>query len=306
MSAPARRSRLAGLGFTALWIIGFTVFLCYPMVASFYYSFCDYSILTSPVFIGLENYQKLAADDVFWLSLKNTLIYAGFSVPLGMVVSLALALLLNVEVKGRAFFRTIFYLPSIVPIVAATMLWLWIFNGQYGVLNWVLRPIVGMFGASPPAWLGDPAWSKPALILMSLWGVGNSMVIFLAGLQDVPKELYESAAIDGASPWRRFWHITLPTISPVVFFNLVMGIIGSMQVFTQVWVIGSAIGPNLNPLDGYPSRSTLMYTVYLFATAFYDLRMGYASALAWVLFVLIALLTWVATRFANRRVHYQS
>ena len=301
-----RRSGLAGLGFMALWIIGFSVFLLYPMVASLYYSFCDYSILTSPVFIGLENYDKLVQDDVFWLSLKNTLIYAGFSVPLGMVVSLSLALLLNVEVRGRAFFRTVFYLPSIVPIVAATMLWLWIFNGQYGVLNWVLRPIVALFGASPPAWLGDPAWSKPALILMSVWGVGNSMVIFLAGLQDVPKELYESAAIDGASPWRRFWHITLPTISPVVFFNLIMGIIGSMQVFTQVWVIGSAIGPNLNPLDGYPSRSTLMYTIYLFATAFYDLRMGYASALAWVLFILIAVLTWLATRFANRRVHYSN
>jgi multiple sugar transport system permease protein len=304
MNSRHRRRGWTGWAFTSLWIVGFGVFLLYPVVASFYYSFCDYSILTSPVFIGLENYEKLVQDDVFWLSLKNTVIYAGFSVPLGMVVSLALALLLNVEVKGRAFFRTIFYLPSIVPIVAATMLWLWIFNGQFGILNWVLRPIVGLFGGTPPAWLGDPAWAKPALILMSLWGVGNSMVIFLAGLQDVPKELYESAAIDGASPWRRFWHITLPTISPVVFFNLVMGIIGSLQVFTQVWVIGSAIGPNLNPLDGYPSRSTLMYTIYLFSTAFYDLRMGYASALAWVLFIIIAVLTWLATRAANRRVHY--
>jgi multiple sugar transport system permease protein len=304
MSSRNRSRGWTGWAFTALWIVGFGVFLLYPVVASFYYSFCDYSILTSPVFIGLENYEKLVQDDVFWLSLKNTVIYAGFSVPLGMVVSLALALLLNVEVKGRAFFRTIFYLPSIVPIVAATMLWLWIFNGQFGILNWVLRPILGLFGGTPPAWLGDPAWAKPALILMSLWGVGNSMVIFLAGLQDVPKELYESAAIDGASPWRRFWHITLPTISPVVFFNLIMGIIGSLQVFTQVWVIGSAIGPNLNPLDGYPSRSTLMYTIYLFSTAFYDLRMGYASALAWVLFIIIAVLTWLATRAANRRVHY--
>lgn len=301
-----RRYRWAGPAFTALWMVGFTVFLLYPMVASLYYSFCDYSILAGPVFVGLENYRTITRDEVFWLSLKNTLIYAGFSVPLGMVVSLALALLLNVEVRGRAFFRTVFYLPSIVPIVAATMLWLWIFNGQFGLLNWVLRPVIGLFGATPPAWLGDPDWAKPALILMSVWGVGNSMVIFLAGLQDVPKELYESAAIDGAGSWRRFWHITLPSISPVVFFNLIMGIIGSLQVFTQVWVIGSAVGPNLNPLEGYPARSTLMYTVYLFATAFYDLRMGYASALAWVLFLIIALLIWLATRFASRRVHYSS
>ncbi len=304
MKRRSRRARWAGPAFTALWMVGFSVFLLYPMVASLYYSFCDYSILTGPVFVGLENYRNLAQDEVFWLSLKNTLIYAGFSVPLGMVVSLSLALLLNVEVRGRAFFRTVFYLPSIVPIVAATMLWLWIFNGQFGLLNWVLRPVVALFGGTPPAWLGDPDWAKPALILMSLWGVGNSMVIFLAGLQDVPKELYESAAIDGASAWRRFWHITLPTISPVVFFNLIMGIIGSLQVFTQVWVIGSAVGPNMNPLEGYPARSTLMYAVYLFATAFYDLRMGYASALAWVLFLIIALLTWLATRFASRRVHY--
>lgn len=304
MSTLRKKGHWAGLGFVALWLVGFGVFLAYPVVASLYYSLCDYSILTSPVFIGLENYEKLVRDDVFWLSLKNTLIYAGFSVPLGMIVSLALALLLNVEVRGRAFFRTVFYLPSIVPVVAGTMLWLWIFNGQYGVLNWVLRPLVAIWGGSPPAWLNDPDWAKPALIMMSLWGVGNSMVIFLAGLQDVPKELYESASIDGASAWRRFWHITLPTISPVVYFNLVMGIIGAMQVFTQVWVIGSAVGPNLNPLEGYPSRSTLMYTIYLFSTAFYDLRMGYASALAWVLFIIIAVLTWLATKAADRRVHY--
>jgi multiple sugar transport system permease protein len=304
MTNRERRSFFSGLAFTSLWIIGFSVFLLYPIAASLYYSFCDYSILQEPVWIGLENYEKLVADDVFWLSLENTFIYAGFSVPLGMVVSLSLALLLNVEVRGRAVFRTIFYLPSIVPIVASSMLWLWIFNGQYGILNWFLEPVCRLFGTSPPAWLGDPAWSKPALILMSVWGVGNSMVIYLAGLQDVPKELYESAAIDGASPWRRFWHVTLPMISPVIYFNLIMGIIGSLQVFTQVFVIAGGIGANANPLEGYPARSTLLYTIYLFSTAFYDLRMGYASALAWVLFMIIAVLTWLATRTAGRRVHY--
>jgi multiple sugar transport system permease protein len=304
---PRERHRLfSGIGFTSLWIVGFSVFLLYPVLASLYYSFCDYSILTHPVFIGLENYKKLAHDDVFWLSLKNTVLYAAFSVPLGMMVSLALALLLNVEVKGRAFFRTLFYLPSIVPVVASSMLWLWIFNGQYGILNWVLRPVCALWGRAPPAWLGDPAWAKPALVLMSLWGVGNSMVIYLAGLQDVPRELYESAAIDGANRWQRFWHITLPVISPVVYFNLIMGIIGSLQTFTQVFVIAGGIGGNANPLEGSPARSTLLYTIYLFSTAFYDLRMGYASALAWVLFLLIAVLTWVATKAAQGRVHYSS
>ncbi|HTV19290.1 MAG TPA: sugar ABC transporter permease, partial [Polyangiaceae bacterium] len=202
------------------------------------------------------------------------------------------------------FFRAVFYLPSVVPVVASSMLWLWIFNGQYGLLNWLLRPILAWFGGAPPAWLRDPEWAKPALVLMSLWGAGNSMLIYLAGLQDVPKELYESADIDGAGAARRFWHITLPTISPVLYFNVIMGIIGALQVFTQVFVIAGGNGGNANPLEGSPARSTLFYSIYLFATAFYDLRMGYASALAWVLFVLVGALTLLARRLAGGRVHY--
>lgn len=304
MTARERREWLAGVGFTSLWIVGFGAFLLYPVLASLFYSFCDYSILEPPVFIGVDNYTKLLSDDVFWLSLRNTLIYAVFSVPLGTVVSLGLALLLNADIKGRAVFRTIFYLPSIVPLVASSMLWLWIFNGQYGLLNWVLRPVADLFGATPPAWLGDPAWSKPALVIMSLWGVGNSMIIYLAGLQDVPKHLYESASIDGATAWQRFWHITLPMISPVVYFNVIMGLIGALQVFTQVFVIAGGVGGNANPLEGSPSRSTLFYTIYLFSTAFFDLRMGYASALAWVLFVVVALLTALGTRASRGHIHY--
>lgn len=306
MTPGERRQLRSGLGFTSLWIVGFSVFLLYPVAASLFYSFCDYSVLQSPVWCGLENYQQLLTDGVFWVSLKNTLIYALFSVPLGMVVSLSLALLLNLDIRGRPFFRTIFYLPSIVPVVASSMLWLWIFNGQYGVLNAVLKPIVALWGATPPAWLADPAWSKPALILMSVWGVGNSMVIYLAGLQDVPKELYESASLDGAGPWQKFRHVTLPMISPVVYFNLIMGIIGSLQVFTQVFVIAGGLGGNANPLEGSPARSTLLYTIYLYSNAFFDLRMGYASAMAWVLFLIIAALTFLATRTAGRKVHYSS
>jgi multiple sugar transport system permease protein len=293
-----------GMAFTAPWIIGFSVFLAYPVLASLFYSFCDYSILKQPVFIGLDNYARLVHDDVFWLSLGNTLYYAALSVPLGVLVSLSLALLLHLPVRGRAFFRTVFYLPSVIPVVASSMLWLWIFNGQYGLLNWLLAPVCEWFGGTPPAWLKDPAWAKPALVLMSLWGVGNSMLIYLAGLQDVPKELYESADIDGASALRRFWHITLPTISPVLYFNVIMGIIGALQVFTQVFVIAGGNGVGADPLEGSPSRSTLFYTIYLFSTAFYDLRMGYASALAWVLFVLVAALTLLARKLAGGRVHY--
>jgi multiple sugar transport system permease protein len=305
MPSPARTRLLAGLGFTSLWIIGLSAFVLYPVLASLYYSFCDYSILQQPVWIGLENYQQLAGDQVFWISLRNTLIYAAVSVPLGVVVSLGLALLLNCDLRGRAFFRTLFYLPSIVPVVASSMLWLWIFNGEYGLLNATLAPVLGLWGGSPPSWLGDPDWAKPALILMSLWGVGNSMVIYLAGLQDVPRELYESSELDGAGAFRRFWHVTLPLISPVVYFNVIMGIIGAMQVFTQAFVLSAALNSGDGTL-GSPARSTLFYAVQLYSTAFQDLRMGYASAMAWIFFVIVASLTLIANAIAKRRVHYSN
>jgi multiple sugar transport system permease protein len=297
MTSREKRDLRCGLAFCAPWLIGLGAFTVYPIVASLFYSFCDYSVLQAPVWIGLENYRRMAGDAVFWQSLRNTLFYAALSLPLSMIVSLSLAMLLNTGVRGMTVFRVIFYLPSIIPVVAGSMLWLWIFNGQYGVLNWALRPILGLFGWTPPTWLADPVWAKPALVLMSLWGVGNSMVIYLAGLQDVPKELYESAEIDGASWWGRFWHITLPMISPVIYFNLIMGIIGTLQVFTVVFVMTG--GP-----EGEPARSTLFYALYLFSTAFYDLRMGYASAMAWMLFVLIVALTILATKLMQRRIHY--
>lgn len=300
MTARERRNFLTGLGFTSLWIVGLSIFTLYPVLASLYYSFCDYTILKSAVWCGLENYQELFHDDLFWKSLGNTLYYAVLSVPLGTVVSLSLALLLNFDVRGRALFRVFFYVPSIVPIVASSMLWLWIFNAQYGLINGALGPILSLFGKSPPGWFTDPTWAKPGLILMSLWGTGNAMIIYLAGLQDVPKELYEAAEIDGASAWRRFWHITLPCISPVIYFNVIMGVIGSMQIFTQAFIISDAANGGTGTFDGAPVRSLLFYTIYLFTTAFHDLRMGYASAMAYVLFVVIAALTWAATKL-NRR-----
>ena len=298
MTSGEKRNLRNGLLFCAPWFIGLGVFTAYPVIASLFYSFCDYSVLQSPVWCGIENYQRMATDVLFWKSLRNTLVFTLMALPMGLVVALALAVLLNTGVRGMPAFRTIFYLPSIVPLVASTMLWMWVFNGKFGLLNWFLQPLFGLFHAAPPAWLGDPDWAKPALALMSVWGVGNSMVIYLAGLQSVPRELYEAAEIDGAGAGRRFWHVTLPMISPVIYFNLVMGIIGTLQVFTQVFIMG---GP-----DGNPARSTLFYALYLFATAFYDLRMGYASAMAWVLFVIIVVLTLVATKLTEKRIHYAS
>jgi multiple sugar transport system permease protein len=294
---PRVRRFLTGLAFTLPWVLGLCTFTLYPVAASLYYSFCDYSVLQPAIWIGGENYRRLVQDGTFWISLENTLIYAGFSLPLGMIVALSLALLLNCRVRGTALFRTIFYLPSIVPVIASSMLWLWIFNPTSGLLNIALAPLFHVFGAAPPGWLADPAWAKPALILMSAWGVGNSMIIYLAGLQDVPEALYESAEIDGANKWQQFWHVTLPMIMPVVYFNLVMGIIGSLQIFTQVFVMTGGT-------EGQPAQSTLFYTPYLFATAFFDLRMGYASAMAWVLFCIIGLLTLAATKVLQKRLSH--
>ena len=268
--------------------------MLYPIAASVYFSFCDYSVLERPVWIGLENYTELLRDDIFWTSLVNTSYYAAVSLPLGMLVALALAILLNAKVRGLAVYRTIFFLPSILPVVAMSILWLWIFNGQYGVLNYTLG-LVGVPSRVLPTWLDSKAWAMPALILMGLWGVGYSVVIYLAGLQDVPVSLYESAEIDGASWWQKTVHITLPMLSPVIYFNLVMGIIGTFQIFAQPYIM----------TQGGPERATTFYTLYLYNRAFEDLRMGYASAMAWILFVIILVLTLLATKLSQRHVHYE-
>jgi multiple sugar transport system permease protein len=301
MTRNEKKQFRAGIGFTSLWIVGLAAFTAYPILASLYYSFCDYSILKSPVWIGLENYQQLAQDGLFWKSLRNTLFYAGLSVPLGTIVALGLAVLLNSEVRGKSAYRLLFFMPSIVPIVASSMLWLWIFNGQYGLMNGFLNLFLTPFGLHGPAWLADPAWSKPALVIMSLWGTGNAVVIYLAGLQNVPMELYEAAEIDGASAWQRFVHVTLPSIAPVVAFNGIMALISAMQLFAQAYIMSEGANGNGNASDGNPARSTLFYTIYLFSTAFQDLRMGYASAMAYILFLITAALTWAAARFSRGR-----
>jgi multiple sugar transport system permease protein len=211
-----------------------------------------------------------------------------------MALAIAVALLLNTKVRGMAVYRTIFFLPSIVPTVAMAILWLWIFNGQYGVLNYTLS-LLGVPGPQLPTWLQSPTWAMPALILMGLWGIGYSVVIYLAGLQDIPVSLYESAEIDGANWWQKTWHITVPMLSPVIYFNLIMGIIGTFQIFAAPYIM----------TGGGPERATTFYTLHLYNLAFEDLRMGTACAMAWILFLLILALTLLATKVSQRHVHYE-
>jgi len=291
MTRGERRDLLIGLAFISPWILGFLVLTLYPVLASLYYSFCDYDVLSSPIWIGALNYRDMLGDAVFWKSLFNTLRFAAFALPLGLIISLLVAVLLNQSVQGRTVFRTIYFLPSLVPVVASVMIWLWIFNGSFGLLNFALEKI----GVKGPQWLTDEHWTMPSLVLMSIWGIGNTVVIYLAALQDVPRHLYESADIDGASAWTKLRHITIPMISPVIYFNLIMGIIGSLQVFCQPYIMM----PN-----GGPNRSALFYAVYLYDNAFTYLRMGYACAMAWVMFLIILLLTWLATRSTRKHIYY--
>lgn len=291
----ARRNLVNGLLFASPWIIGFLVFTLYPLIASLYYSFCAYSGLNRPVWIGLENYRTLFTDEpLFVKSLWNTMYMVVVGLPLNLIASLGLAMLLNQAVRGITIYRTIYYLPSLVPAVASAILWMWLLSPEIGLVNTVLAPVFRLFHAAPPAWLGDPKWAKPAFVLMGVWGAGGGVIIYLAGLKDVPTSLYEAAELDGASPWRRFLAVTLPMISPIIFFNVVMGIIGSFQYFTQAYVM----------TQGGPQDSTLFYALNLFNAAFIDWRMGYASAMAWVLFGITLACTLVVMRSGSRWVYY--
>lgn len=289
----------AGLAFASPWLIGLTIFGIYPIAASLYYSLCRYNILKPPQFVGIENFRLLFEDRLFWKSLYNTLWLTAIGLPLQLLAALGAAMLLNAKVKGQSFFRTCFYLPSLVPAVATAIVWLWIFNPELGILNTALR----WLGIPAPGWMTDPAWSKPALVLVGIWGMGGTMVIFLAGLQQVPKSLYEAAVVDGANAWQRFRNVTVPVISPVIFFNLIMGIIGSFQYFTHVYVMTAGLVGGARGVGG-PEASTLVYPLYLYQNAFLYFRMGYASAMAWILFLIIAGLVWFVFRTSGW-VHYE-
>ena len=271
--------------------------MAYPILASLAYSFTRYSVMKPPVWIGAGNYAYLVHDKLFWKSLANTAYFAALAVPLGIVVALGLAMLLNLKVRGQALYRTFFFVPTIVPLVAGSVLWIWLFNPQNGAVNALLRPIFAWLRlGEPPGWFADPAWAKPAIVLWSIWGVGGAMMIFLAALQDVPKELLEAAEVDGARAWHRLRHVTIPFISPQILFVFIMGLIGAFQFFTPAYVMTNGTG---GPVD-----STLFYSLYLFNVAFADFKMGYACALAWILFVLILGLTAMIFKTSARYVYY--
>ena len=285
------REAIKGYAFVLPWMIGFLSFTLIPVAMSLYYSLCDYSLLQPPVYRGLENYRMLMSDEVFLKALVKTFNYAAFSIPLGLIVALAAALLLNNDIRCRSVYRTIVFLPSLVPTVAAAMIWLWLFNNKLGLVNLALTKL-GV--DKPPGWLADEHWAMPALVIMSVWGIGNTIVIYLAGLQDVPRELYEAADIDGAGAGRKVWHVTLPTLSPVIFFNLIMALIGSMQVFVLPYIM----------TQGGPARSTYFFTYYLYDNAFVYLKMGYASAMAWIQLLIVLTLTAIAFWSSKHWVHH--
>jgi multiple sugar transport system permease protein len=289
------RNLLKGLAFLSPWLIGFGVFMFLPIVLSMYYSLCDYDLLQRPAFIGGANYLALIHDEVFWKSLRVTLLYAAISLPAGLVVSLGVAVLLNASVRGQSIFRTIIFVPSLVPTIAAAILWKWMFNQRLGLINRALGPLLELLHKSGPPWLDQSAWVIPSLALMSIWSVGNTVIIYLAGLQDVPRELYEAAELDGAGKRQQLWHVTIPMISPVIFFNLVMAIIGILQVFDTPFMM----------TRGGPDRASYFFTYYLYDNAFTYLKMGYASAMAWIQLLLVLALTGIAFWSSKKWVHYQ-
>ena len=286
-----QRRTVTGYLFISPFILGFILWFLIPALTAVWLTFTDWNLIRPPRYVGLDNVTQLWDDSLFWKSLVVTTIYTLASVPIGLVVSFLLALLINTKVRGIAFFRTIYYLPSIVPAVASAVLWAWIFNTDFGLANVVLRAL----GLPKIQWLQDPDWALTALILMSLWSLGGSMIIYLAGLQGIPDVFYEAAKIDGAGRWTQLRHITIPLMSPVIFFNLIIGIIGTFQVFTAGYLI----------TNGAPQNSTLFYVLYLYRTGFEFLRMGYAAALAWVLFFIIMVLTLFVFKYAGRLVHYE-
>ncbi len=295
----ARKENRDGFLFALPWLIGFLAFSLYPIAMSAYYSFTDFSAIKDPVWVGWKNYSDLMKDKLFWRSLENTLLYVAISVPVTILLSLLLAALLKIVTVGKAFFRSIFFIPSIFPVVASTMIWLLILDPISGYLNRFLN----LIGLPSVNWLGNPVWTKPALVIMTCWGVGSTVVILLAAMGDVPSELYESASIDGAGTWIQFWKITVPGIAHVLLYQIILAVINGFQYFTQVYILCSAQSGNLSAGVGAGKQnSLLMYPLYLFQNAFGRLKMGTASAMAWILFVIVLLLTLLMIKVSDKYV----
>ncbi len=289
-----RKNLLLGLLFISPWLIGFLLFTVYPMGMSLVYSLTEYHAQQPLVWNHFANFSAMFADDNFWRSLWNTLYMVIFGVPITLLASFVCAVLLNLKVRGQSIYRVIYFLPSIVPTVASTLLWLWILNPQAGVMNTIL----GAFGIPGPNWLNNPDWSKPSLIMLGLWGMGGTIIIYLSGLQDVSVSLLEAAELDGANWFQRLRHITIPMVSPITLFNLITGMIGMFQYFAQAYVFRGTSGL------GAPLGSTLFYSVYLFQQGFQYLDFGFASAMAWVLFFIILLCTLLMLKISERFTYY--
>jgi multiple sugar transport system permease protein len=292
-SPRARRLRL-GLLFVSPWVIGYCAFYLYPFLATCYYSFTRFTGIGNPVFTGFANYSGLLHDSLFRTAVFNTFYYTIIEVPFSTAAALGLALLLNMNVRGQAVYRTLFYIPSIVPVVASSLIFVWIFQPSFGIVNSLLSGI----HVTGPAWFFSIAWSKPTFILLGLWGLGQPMVIYLAALQGVPREMYEVAALEGAGPWQRLRHVTIPMISPVILFNVILSLVLSVQYFTQAQVIESP--------PGSPGNSTMFYITYYYQQAFQYLHLGYASAMAFLLFTGVLLITVALLRTSSRWVYYEN
>ena len=292
LSRQRRQEALWGIACVAPALLGFLIWQLGPIIASLLIAFTDWNIAGTPEWIGLQNFERMFAQDpLFWQSLRVTAVYTLGSVPLSIVFAFFLAILLNQKVRGLAIFRTIFYLPSIVPVIAASVLWLWLFNPDFGLLN----AAADLLHLPRSQWIYGEGSVIPSLILMSLWAVGPMMIIFLAGLQGVPRQLYEAVDVDGGNALHKLWHITIPMVTPTILFNLVLSIIGTMQTFTQAYVM----------TQGGPNNGSLFFVLYLYRKAFQESDMGYASALAWVLFILIAILSFLVLRTSSRWVYYE-
>ena len=292
MGIETKKARM-GLLFTMPWIIGLLLFYAYPLISSVCYSMTTYSVLNPGKFVGMKNYARLFKDALFWQSVSNTLYFAAISVPVNIIVGIAIALLLNFKSKAIGFYRTIFFIPTLVPVVAVATVWKFLLDSQYGLVN----QLIGILGINPVPWLTSETYSKISLVIIAAWGVGQAIIVNLAGLQDISPTYYEAAEVDGASGFQKIRHITLPLLTPVIFYNLVMGMINALQTFTLPYALTNG--------DGSPVNSLMFYVMYLYSNAFGYMKMGYASAMAWILFVIILVLTLIVFRSSKHWVQYQ-
>ncbi len=294
------RENLEGYLFISPWILGMVLFALGPILASFGLAFTRWNLFTEPEYVGWANFQKLAHDPLFYKSVFNTIYYTVFAVPLGLVLALGLAMLVNHRLRGINFFRTAFFLPNVVAGIAMLLLWKWLFDPNFGLINlfldWTgLMAVLEWIGIGRPQWLSSRAGAMPGMIFMSIWGLGGSMMIFLAGLQNIPRELLEAAELDGAGPWKRFRYVTVPLLTPTIFFLTMVGVIASLQIFNQAYVM----------TEGGPAHATLFYVLYLFQTAFERFEMGYACAMALVLFIITLTVSLIQLAMGKKWVHYQ-